>query len=485
MSTLFPWLLLLIIGELKGISCFCPNYFNYYERAINKRRLLFVAESSNKHSLEMIHSSHHQFHNNENDDDAILGTIRMDYSAANEYIRAHYGDQSPRLPLYFEQDESIETVYDARYGVHCINNISNEEETNPLIEDTKKKKKEEKTAASLKTCGFTLLSSAITREADDDNADWNNLEWIQRNCLPQWREHLKELYCNSNHQRTIRHMLFWNPMLRGPPPPSNKPTTTVTTTLDNNDNDNNAIRITPKASYAALPHIDMDVNAYYETFEDFLDLMENNEVEVLDVGGDGTSSANQRQRRRQDILDSIQNKHRGFAIVNAWCNVGKHPVGKDPLGLFSVQYDKETASIPAAFPMAAPNMKTSRWYAFSNMIPNDEVLFFCQYDRDVSWPSDLWHCSLDGMMMMSTTQGQQQQEMDLPPLPPRESFDIRCLLVFEEEVPLDRDRFQQRANNDRRMSSLLSLEESGCFCEGQFEERQKEEEDTTTTAASD
>ncbi|KAL3932229.1 MAG: hypothetical protein SGBAC_010947 [Bacillariaceae sp.] len=401
-----------------------------------------VADSDEKSfNDDEIHRSHSH--------DAILpiGTVRVDYSAANEYIRAHYGDQSPRLPLYFEREESIETVYDARYGVHRWTS----EEENPLIlEDTKKK-----TTASLKTCGFTLVSPDVTRKdvkANEDH-DWNNLEWIQQNILPQWRDHLKELY-HSN-QRSIRHVLFWNPMLRGPSKPS-----TITTPDDDDDDDENEIISTPKASYAGLPHIDMDVNAYDDKFADFMDLMENNKVEIWNVSDDGSVSS---ADRRQDILDSIQNKNRGFAIVNAWCNVGQHPVRRDPLGLFSVQYHHETTASIAAFPMAAPDMKKSRWYAFSDMAPN-EVLFFCQYDRDASWPSDLWHCSLDGI----STQNQGQQINDLPS---RESFDIRCLLVFEEEVSLDRDRFQH-AN---RPSSLLTLKESGCFCEGQFDERQKED----------
>ncbi|CAJ1938920.1 unnamed protein product [Cylindrotheca closterium] len=458
MLTIFLWLLLLTIGDFKAALCFCRNY----ESATAKRHYFSVVESS-QYSFDETHSgiNNDKFH--KQDGNSILGTVCVDYSAANEYIRAHYGDQSPRLPLYFEQEESIETVHDARCGVPCTTTAAATTTTNkenPLIGDDTTTN----TVASLKTCGFTLVSPPAISPEDVQQNNWNNLEWIQRNRLPQWRKSLKQLYNHDapNHQRTIRHMLFWNPMLRGPP---RKPITT--TTPYNNDYGGNteSFSSTPKASYAALPHIDMDVNAY-DNFEDFLDLMENNEVEILDASDGGTLSANQERirQRRQDILDSIQNKHRGFAIVNAWCNVGKHPVRKDPLGLFSVQYDddKTTSSI-AAFPMAAPNMNKSHWYAFSDMIPN-EVLYFCQYDRDTSWPSDLWHCSLDGIV---TTKHQGQQTN----LPPRESFDIRCLLVFDEEVPLEQDRFQ-RAN---RLSSLLSLEESGCFCEGQFEERRRED----------
>jgi hypothetical protein len=305
--------------------------------------------------------------------DAYWGKAEIDYSAANEYIRAHYGEEAPRKPNYFVHQSRIESIYDARQGVRITENVNG------------------KSPATLKHCGFTLLSSSSYQKNDTMITDWNNLDQIQDLYLPQLQRLLTEIY--ETHGRTIRHVIFWNPMLRGKDNEQLRPPRET--------------KITPTAGFASSPHIDMD------------------------------------------IIHDIRDNHCGFAVVNAWRNVGSRPVTNDPLGIFAVKYDDSLV----AFPEAAPNMDRSAWYVFSNMMPN-EILVFCQYDRDVAWPSDLWHCSLT-----------RPNESDYPS---RESFDLRCFIVFDEAVPPDQDRYKVD-----RMSSLLTLEESGCFCEDQFVKRSK------------
>ena len=140
-------------------------------------------------------------------------------------------------------------------------------------------------------------------------------------------------------------------------------------------------------------------------------------------------------------------KGKRFAIVNAWRNIASFPVVSNPLALFSVRYDDSNK----AFPEAAPNMNQSKWYTYSNMT-QDEVLLFCQYDRDVTRPSDLWHCALHDIGDVNS--------------PPRSSIDVRCFILFDEVVPKETDRY-----SDNRLASLLTHQESGCFCDKQAERR--------------
>ena len=65
-----------------------------------------------------------------------LATI--DYSAANEYVQAHYGT-SARLPYFGHHSIQKEPIYDAREGVFCNNQT--------LLEP-----------ATIDFCGFTLLN---------------------------------------------------------------------------------------------------------------------------------------------------------------------------------------------------------------------------------------------------------------------------------------------------------------------------------------
>jgi hypothetical protein len=49
----------------------------------------------------------------------------------------------------------------------------------------------------------------------------------------------------------------------------------------------------------------------------------------------------------------------------------------------------------------------------------------------------------------------------------RESFDVRMLIVLDEEIEPDVDRYRPS-----RTRPILSLDESGCFCDEQAEKRQ-------------
>jgi hypothetical protein len=311
----------------------------------------------------------------------------IDYSAANEYVATHYGDSSSHRRPYFGSSIKKEPVFDARHGV--LDERSNLMKT-----------------ASIDFCGFAL------RKEPTRVTNWTDLDQIRIKYLPELRAVLQEAYSDSK----IRHIIFWNPMLRGENLEQTRP---------------DGSTITPTAGYGASPHIDMDIGAYASS-EVLATLFEKNKVDTDPFP-------------RKGIVESIT-KGRRFAVVNAWRNIAETPVTRSPLALFFVRYDQKKA-----FPEAAPNMDTSRWYTFPNMT-NDEVLLFCQYDRDVTRPSDLWHCAL-------TNIGDPTAES-------RKSFDVRCFIVFDEHLPVDRDRY-----GENRLASLLTLDQSGCFCDAQAARR--------------
>jgi len=310
----------------------------------------------------------------------------IDYSAANEYVEAHYGNLAPRTP-YFGHSLVKEPIYDARNGVY--------DERRGCMK-----------SATIDSCGFELLRepSQVT--------DWGDLPQIRNVYRSELRTILHDTYRNSK----IRDIIFWNPMLRGQDLKQTRPDDDATT---------------PTASFAASPHIDTDIGAYDDA-EDLISLFEKNRADVDPFP---------RQKLVKDVAEG-----RRFAIVNVWRNIAATPVIRAPLALFSVIYDEQKA-----FPEASPNMDMSKWYIFSNMT-KEEVLLFCQYDRDVTHPSDLWHCAL-------TNTGD-------PNAASRSSFDLRCFIVFDEIVSSERDRF-----GENRLASLLTQEESGCFCDEQAERR--------------
>uniref|UniRef100_A0A7R9W4L6 Uncharacterized protein n=1 Tax=Pseudictyota dubia TaxID=2749911 RepID=A0A7R9W4L6_9STRA len=85
------------------------------------------------------------------------GTAEIDFSAANEYVRAHYGQKySVDRPYFWASEKAVESVYDARRGVYFVGSIDACE------------------GATLESCGFALLSAptAVT--------DWSDMDEIRK-----------------------------------------------------------------------------------------------------------------------------------------------------------------------------------------------------------------------------------------------------------------------------------------------------------------
>jgi hypothetical protein len=123
----------------------------------------------------------------------------IDYSAANEYMEAHYGqsryfDHAPRQP-----------IYNARLG------------------------DEDGMIPELDHHGFELLELS-----SPEVRDWRDIKHVQQTYLPQLRALLRQTYPSA------QQILFWHPMWRG-------------TTLK---------QTTSTSPPAALVHIDTDVGAY-------------------------------------------------------------------------------------------------------------------------------------------------------------------------------------------------------------------------------
>jgi hypothetical protein len=307
---------------------------------------------------------------------------KIDYTAANEYIDAHYGNQ--RTP-YFAASQVLEPVFDARKGVY---DDQSESWTSPTVKST----------------GFTLI------QAPTKTTDWNDMSHVRDNYLPELRRIIETTFEGSD----ISHVFFWNPMHRGEE---------LTPTKEEG--------VTPTASVAGAVHIDTDVGAY----DDAESVVRHIEMNRIDTDS----------FPRDELVSALKARHR-FAIVNMWRNVGPDPVARAPMGLLATRYEG-----PGAFPEAVHDLARSRWYTFPEMKP-DELLLFRQYDRDKSTISDFWHCALKGI--------------GDPSAPPRQSFDLRCFIVFKEQVPDSRDRF-----GANRVRPHFTYEESATFCSEQGEKR--------------
>ena len=182
----------------------------------------------------------------------------------------------------------------------------------------------------------------------------------------------------------------------------------------------------PTSPTASVAHIDNDIGAFDEKL--LMDLVQN--------------SCLNDEFPRQELLQSIQAGHR-FLVVNCWRNTGAAPIQRAPLGVYATQY----ASEGDCYPSAKPDFHDSRWYVFPEMTPN-ECLLFKQYDRDARFPSDLWHCAIHSLSQ--------------PYAPLRKSLDLRALIVLKERVPKQWDRYRED-----RIRPILTLEESGEFCDAQ------------------
>ena len=321
----------------------------------------------------------------------------VDYSAANEYVRAHYG-----LSRYFDRDDnSTEQFHDAR-----------------LVQKQYADEKE-----MLKNNGLVLMDSP----AAPTSFNWSELKQIGDHYLPELERLVAALFPS-----TLMYC-FWNPMIRGE-------------SYNISREENNG---TPTANTASMLHIDTDVGAY-ESIDDLLDIIKNNKVYS------NLNSKSSTENEMQEFSDAIIHRNKRFAIVNFWRNIGDTPAVRAPLAILSTRYDNSKAEA-VAFPTASPDMNASKWYVFPNAT-KDEVIVFLQYDRFLSQPSDLWHCAVSPQRYSSTELDQESYKQ----LPPRRSFDIRALIVFDEIVLDELDRFKPT-----RTKPFLSFEESGCFCDEQ------------------
>jgi hypothetical protein len=307
---------------------------------------------------------------------------KIDYTAANEYIDAHYGNQ--RTP-YFAASQVLEPVFDARKGVY---DDQTDSWTSPSVEST----------------GFTLI------QAPTKTTDWKDISHVRETYLPELKRIIETTFEGSE----ISHAFFWNPMHRGEE---------LTPTKEDG--------VTPTASVAGAVHIDTDVGAY----DDAESVVRHIEMNRIDTDS----------FPRDELVSALKDRRR-FAIVNMWRNIAPLPVARAPMSLLATRY-----SSPGAFPEAVHDLTRSRWYTFSEMKP-DELLLFLQYDRDKSTISDFWHCALKGIGDASA--------------PPRQSFDLRCFIVFKEQVLDSRDRF-----GADRVRPLFTYEESATFCSEQGEKR--------------
>jgi hypothetical protein len=317
----------------------------------------------------------------------VAYTSTVDYSASNEYVRAHYNQSQ-----YFHYaTSSVEHQF--HDGRILQSNYHDERE---MLNDN----------------GLAIIDSPITKEPK-----WSDLKDIQSSYLPQLEEILHKIFPSSK----LLNYWFWNPMIRG-----------ESHVISRESSDNMK---TPTANIASLVHIDQDVGAY-ESIQDFLDI----------VGKNSASETNSKADRK-DVADAIIDGKKRFAVVNFWRNIGDAPVSSAPLAILSTRYDKQNQ---AAFPNARPDMRQSTWYVFPNAT-RDDVIVFYQYDRNMMQPSDLWHCAI------STQSGEKNEQY-----PQRRSFDIRAFVVLDESVPEELDRF-----SSNRTRPVLTLEESGCFCDEQ------------------
>jgi len=365
----------------------------------------------------------------------------IDYTAANEYVESHYGVRS-----YFANDVATkEPIFDARLGVvaddYCVDDDESSSSSRLL-------------PATLESCGFALVDAPLS-PVQQQVEDWANTSQIEQLYLPQLKDVLVSAYSKESSSSTIRRVVFWNPMLREANMTQSRPstagaTTTTTTTTT-----------TPTASFARYPHVDVDVGAYRDA-ERFADLIEKNRIRCVRNDEDDDFS-------REDVVSSIERGWR-FAIVNAWRNIDDEPVTVAPLGLLATRYCRNNSdrSFPA-FPDARPDMERSRWYSFPNMT-KDEVLLFCQYDRDASKPSDLWHCALLKEFQQSNDDHNNRPDAiaAVTTAGNRKSFDVRALVIFDEVVPPEQHRDRFRTTRTRPFMTQL---QSADFCSDQARRR--------------
>jgi hypothetical protein len=352
-------------------------------------------------------------------------------------MHAHYG-----IPRYFAHDRYLENIYNARNGVY-----------DPILQTWK--------PAKLTECGFQLIvmdesvSSSSSTSETTTSIDWNELEQIRNRILPRIEDAVRNAYGNDH---PVHQILFWCPTLRLP------------NTLPSSRTCASSGVHTPRASYVSTAHIDTDVNAY-QSLSALIDLIHKNRFP-------GTVDFDRNYIASQLLLD----RGRRFSIVNAWQNIGNKPVNQAPLAFLSSRYciSNPDASNAAGcdtttrpfFPFSSPDPLQSLWYTFPAIQPKHELLLFAQYDRNAAVPSDLWHCALTNMTNFHHPNPDDFSNTHRH-LEPRQSFDVRCLVIFEESVNfVGDDYFDTTVDRlQHRRVPQLDFSASQQFCSKQAEKR--------------
>jgi hypothetical protein len=312
----------------------------------------------------------------------IVCSAKIDYSAVNEYTKAHY------QTALFDRDHPEERIYDGR----ALQSRCSCTEKEMLAKN-----------------GMVIMPSPL-----QDGIEWTRVQDVKRYYIPTLEKIIHKLFSSN-----LTGYCFWNPMLRGESYTISRP--------DGNQNQ------TPTANIAPMVHIDTDVGAF--ELKDLLDIVDKNSVCQSD------------SFTQLSAAEAIERNKR-FVILNFWRNVDDKPVSSAPLAIYSVRYENNTLAFPNAFPV-----NESKWYIFPGATA-EEVIVFYQYDRNVMQISDLFHCAITAN--------------DEEGVGGRRSFDVRALVILDEDVPGELDRYGQH-----RTRPVLSFEESGCFCDEQAEKRSK------------
>ena len=348
--------------SINGFLISNGNSIRYIQRQSYEKNMRVYTTSTTRHASSLL---------NDNTDEMVYTTANIDYSAANEYIRAHY-NQSNYFATSSTQDGASSSIDEHQiYNGRVLQSSKYDNNTKEMLIDN----------------GLAIIQSPLL--PNDNSIDWSNMNDIQTSYLPKLESILHNLF------PIISSYCFWNPMLRG---------TELEISRTENGNE------IPTANIASLVHIDTDVGAH--NIEDLINIVDKNKVQS------STQSSSNKFNKENVANDIIQNNRR-FAIINFWRNIDEEPISNSPLAILASRYENETI----AFPNQQPDMNKSKWYTFP-YATHDEVIVFYQYDRNVQQPSDLWHCAISTPATESSSCTK-----------PRKSFDIRAFVLLDECVP--------------------------------------------------
>lgn len=337
----------------------------------------------------------------------VWGKARVDYTAANEYAESHYG-----LKNYFQVGDNgtgivNEDIFNARDGVMMRRNDCGD--SDDIWINTPK----------LSHFGFELLQGF---KPPMNLNDWNNPSQVSEKYVRYLRHSvIPKLFDSTG----IESIVFYNANLRG----EGLPFSTR----------NGELGLVKTAPVAATVHIDFDVGACTNATE-LVNLLLSERIIVPE---DCNEFGDEGRRR---IIQLIESGHR-FVLLNFWNSLTSRPTSRAPLGVLATDYDQECCSFPEAKPS-----DHSRWYCYPQLGVN-ECLVFKQYDRSLSFSSDVWHTGLSDIGHYTND-------------PPRRNFDVRAFIVLNERIDKSIDRF-----GEKRRKSFMNMHESECFCENQADSR--------------